>query len=78
MDFNPHSRMQDLDAQFDINTSQVDNIEFDGIDTNDYPDFCDAYIVSADYKGVEMDEEDIDELNKNKDFVYEKLIQLLF
>ena len=26
---------------------KIDNIEVDGIDTTDYPDFCDAYIESA-------------------------------
>ena len=24
---------------------KIDNIEIDGIDTKDYPDFCDAYQV---------------------------------
>ena len=35
-----------------MNYDLIDNIELDGIDTNDYPDFCDAYIVSADYDGL--------------------------
>ena len=26
---------------------KIDNIEVDGIDTKDYPDFSNAYIVSA-------------------------------
>lgn len=47
----------------------IDNIELDGIDTNDYPDFCDAFISSADYKGVKMTEEQLDEINEDTDFV---------
>ena len=50
---------------------QIDNIEMDGIDTRDYPDFCDAYIVSADYKGVEMTDAQLNKLNEDGDFVYE-------
>jgi hypothetical protein len=49
----------------------IDNIEVDGIDPKDYPDFCDAFIASADYDGKEMTEEQLDELNEDSDFVYE-------
>ena len=45
---------------------KIDNIEIDGIDTKDYPDFCDAYIVSADYDGVPMTDEQLDEINDPK------------
>ena len=41
----------------------LDDIEIDDIDMNDYPDFCDAYISSASYKGVELTESQLDELN---------------
>ena len=57
---------------------KIDNIEVDGIDTKDYPDFCDAFIASADYKGVEMTEEQLDELNEDRDFVYECVNNQLF
>jgi len=49
---------------------KIDNIEIDGIDTKDYPDFCDAYISSADYDGVPMTDEQLDELNEDGDYVY--------
>ncbi len=29
---------------------KIKNVEFDGIDTGDYPDFCDAYIVYAEHE----------------------------
>ena len=41
----------------------LDDIEIDGIDMNDYPDFCDAYISSASYKGIDLTESQLDELN---------------
>ena len=41
----------------------LDDIEIDDIDMNDYPDFCDAYISSASYKGVDLTESQLDELN---------------
>ena len=56
---------------------KVDNIEIDGIDTKDYPDFCDAYISSADYDGVPMTDEQLDELNEDGDYVYGHIMDYL-
>jgi len=50
---------------------KIDNIEVDGIDTKDYPDFCDAYISSADYDGVPMTDKQLDEINEDGDFQHE-------
>lgn len=62
-----------------INLNQIDNIEVDGIDTIDYPDFCDAYISSADCRGVQMTECQIERLNEEHgDFVYEAVEDYLF
>jgi len=58
--------------------SKIDNVEIEGIDTNDYPDFCDAYIASADYDGVPMTDEQLDEVNDNSDFVYDCVQNHLF
>ncbi len=60
-----------------MDLTKVSNIEFDGIDHKDYPDYADAYIVSADYDGVEMTSDQIDELNENSEFVYDKLMEHL-
>lgn len=57
---------------------KISNIELDGIDTNDYPDFCDAYIVSAEIDGVELTNEELDELNRNSEFVYDCVLKRLF
>ena len=56
---------------FNMDYKLIDNIEVDGIDTKDYPDFCDAYIVSADYDGKPMTEAQLDEINEDGDFQYE-------
>lgn len=53
-----------------LDYSKIDNIEIDGIDYADAPDFCDAYIASADYDGREMTDEELDVLNDDSDFVY--------
>jgi hypothetical protein len=57
---------------------KIDNIEISGIDTNDYPDFCDAYISNADYDGVPMTDEQLEELNQDGDFVYNAVMDKLF
>jgi hypothetical protein len=57
---------------------KIDNIEVDGIDINDYPDFCDAFISSADYDGKPMTDKQLDELNKDGGFVYECVQNHLF
>lgn len=62
-----------------LDFKKIDNLEFDGIDFSDYPDFVDAYLVSADYDGEEMTEEQIDYINDEyRDFVYEKVYDSIF
>lgn len=57
--------------------SKIDNIEFDGINRGDHPDYSDAFICSAEYDGQPMTEEQLDEINQDADFVHEKLIDQL-
>jgi hypothetical protein len=59
-----------------LNYSLISNIEFKGINHRDYPDYCDAYIVSAEYDGEKMTKEQIEMIDG--DFVYEKLIEQIF
>ena len=47
---------------------KISNIELGNIDTSDYPDMVDAYIVSAEIDGVELTDEELEELNKEKIF----------
>jgi hypothetical protein len=63
----------------ELDLSEVDNMDFEDIDHNDYPDYCDAYCSSADYKGVPMTEVQLDLLNDEyRQFVYDKLISYLY
>jgi hypothetical protein len=64
--------------------SQLVDIEVEGIDFADYPDFCDAFISSGgvetwdgDYRN--LTEEEIDWINDNcPDFVYESVQNQVF
>jgi len=61
-----------------LDYSKIDGVELDGINTRDYPDFCDAFIVSATYKGKEMTEKQLEKLNNDSSFVYDCVIARLF
>lgn len=67
-----------LAAVNSLDYKKIGNIEFDGIDHKDYPDYCDAYIVSAEYDGEEMTDKQIELLNDDRDYVYEKLMDYLY
>ena len=59
-----------------IDLSRVSDIEFSGVDNNDYPDYSDAFIESAMYRGREMTQEEMDDLMDNyREFVYKKLME---
>ena len=55
----------------------ITNVEVDGIDTTDYPDFCDAFISSAEYNGEPMTEDQLDELNDDGEFIQEAVMDYL-
>ena len=49
-----------------IDLSKIIQVQVNGIDTRDYPDFCDAYIDYAVYEdGTELTEEELDDLPIN-------------
>ena len=56
-------------TKFDFN--KITNVSLDGIDHRDYPDYCDAFIDSADYDGVEMTDEQLDDLNEDYELIHE-------
>ena len=60
-----------------MDTNKIDNIKFEDIDYSDYPDFCDVFISQADYDGHEMTEEELTEINEDRDFVHEKIFEHL-
>jgi hypothetical protein len=62
-----------------LNLSQIENMEFEGVDFSDYPDFVDAFLVSADIDGRELTEEEIDYLNdEHYEFVNESVFDSIF
>lgn len=61
-----------------IDTKKVSNVIVDNIDFKDYPDFCDASIVSADYDGIPMTDEQIEEINKNSEFVNQSVFAQIY
>ena len=67
----------------DTHTYKVINyasLEVDGIDTKDYPDFCDAYFSHGEYEdGEEMSDEALQELSeKNPDLLYDKISEVIY
>ena len=56
----------------------LSDIEVDGIDYSDYPDFADAFISSAKYHGLELNDKLLDKLNEDRDFVYEQVIKHIY
>jgi hypothetical protein len=52
-----------------LDYSKISNVSIGGLDMQDYPDFCDAYIESADYGNREMTDEELDILNEDGEFI---------
>ena len=61
-----------------LDYSKISNVFVDGIDSNDYPDFCDAYIESADYDNREMTEDELEILNEETEFISEHVFSQIF
>lgn len=65
-----------------MQNKQFIDFELDGIDTMDYPDFCDAFICDANV--IENDQvrpatqNELDELNNDNDLVYNLVIKQVF
>lgn len=58
--------------------SKITNVVVANIDHRDAPDYVDAFIESADYDGIEMTDEQLDELNQDGDFVYEQVMRNIY
>lgn len=62
-----------------INFDKVKILEIDGIDHNDYPNYCDAFISDALYDGKTMSDEMLDEINNEyPEFVYLQVMNKLY
>jgi hypothetical protein len=56
----------------------ISDVVVAGIDHNDSPDFCDAYIESASYDGEPMTEEQLDKINEDSGFIHEQVYKQLY
>lgn len=63
-----------------LDVKRIVDVEFDNIDYNDYPDFCDAYVSQAYWDdGRELTAEELDILNvEHSEYVYELLMKDLY
>ena len=58
----------------EFNIDLLDDIEIDGINMGDYPDFCDAFLVGASYKGRELSEDELEYVQEsNPEWFYDKV-----
>jgi hypothetical protein len=62
----------------EMDYSKISNVKVEGINYNDYPDFTDAFIASADYNGEPMDDEQLDMINMDDDYVYDCIINYIY
>lgn len=54
-------------------------LEVDGIDTSDYPDFCDAYFCRGEYTdGTLLSDEVLEELTADGDLLQERIHATLY
>ena len=55
-----------------INIDLVNNLEIDGVDSRDYPDFCDAFFSYGEVDGREMTDDELEDLgNDYPEYLYE-------
>lgn len=65
--------------QIEIDYDKIDMASIDmHIDTSDYPDFVDSYILKADYDGRPMTDAELDVLNDDSSFVYEEVLKRIY
>jgi hypothetical protein len=74
-----HISMNDFHAHL-TKPINYDSLEVDGIDTRDYPDFCDAYFSHGEYEdGEEMSDEALQDLTeKNPNLLHAKINDALY
>jgi hypothetical protein len=67
-----------MSAKITLDYTQIEDVEIDGIDYRDAPDFVDAFIISATYMGRDMTEAELDVLNDDGDFRYQAVIDWIY
>ena len=64
---------EDFGQKPEIDFDKIDNVELEGIDYSDAPDFVDAYIASCDIDGRPATEEELEIINADGQFVYDQV-----
>ncbi len=60
------------------NPVHLTDVQVDGVDLKDYPDFCDAYITDACWAdGTELTDDELDTVTEDSSLVYEYVIESL-
>jgi len=57
--------------KIDLNNVEIISMH---VNTVDYPDLCDSFIIDAYYEGRIMNDDEIELLNSDDDFVYESAL----
>ena len=75
--------MATLTIKIDNEDIQIQNLDFDGIISLDSPDFCDAFVCSAEVKGEDGEwrgatNEELDKVNEDSAFISENLHSFLY
>ena len=61
-----------------VDYRKVSNVEIEGINTLDAPDYVDAYISYCEIGGREATSEELDIINNDSQFVYEQVDKYLY
>jgi hypothetical protein len=56
-------------------TAPIEDIQIDGVDHRDYPDYCDAYIMTAKVEGRMATDEELDQMNDDGQFRYDTVME---
>mgnify|MGYP005676459239 CR=1 FL=1 len=67
--------------KYKLNNLEVTDVEVDGVDQKDYPDFCDAYIESAKFvsSGKELNDDELEKLKEeNADLFFEDIMEQIY
>ena len=66
---------------YKLNNLEVTDVEVDGVDMKDYPDFCDAYIESAKFvsSGKELNDDELIKLQEdNPELFFEDVMETVY
>lgn len=62
-----------------MDVRKIEDVEIDGIDYRDYPDFCDAFLASATYQGRQLTEKELEDIqDSNPDWFYEQIENAIY